>query len=808
MDAPWLSAKLSGVKPESASGWTSALCPAHADSEPSFGFKIGPDGQVAAINCFAGCSPRAIAEALGVTVNDFRPHPIKQSKSIQAVYDYHDEQGVLLYQVVRRADKALRFRHPDPTKKGGWVWDAQGIRRVLYKLPELKGHPRLYVSEGEKDVDACRLLDLPATTNPSGAGGWTADFTAQLVATGVKEVVVLVDNDPAGDARGWHVARACLEVGLEVKRVLLPGLPEKGDISDWIEEQGHSRQDLDQVVHASPWLTLADCPPETAQDRIAADLDPRLIEPLRALGGLSEYPDANLLFGPLDAMAAVLVTMTDQTKKALATQLVYVRMRAKKITDGESKLLLKAALSKAAGTVPGNGQTVTFTDPEPADEPVDGPALLDEMVALITRFVVTAQEATHAMALWVMFTWTFECFGIAPYLTLQSPLKRCGKTRVMILLKWLSRRSLLISNTSPAPIYRLVAEHQPTMLFDEVDTFFELHDELQNILNAGHNRDSAYVLRSGTSEEGHQPQTFSVFAPKALALIGAALPGTILDRSIVVPMRRKAKAEVRERLGQRSYRKLKPVIDPLLRRARRWAQDHAALLQEAEPELPETLNDREQDNWEALLAIADAVGGKWPGRARHAARRLSGAADEADDTPGFKLLGDIQTVFLSKAGEMFFPTGLLLSRLRDLAESPWATYGKRGDPLGAEQLAKLLRPFKVHSRGVRQGQGFVRGYTYKDLEPVFALYLPEGPSGTEPEGLTSNPISPIRPQDSTDLRPVSDSITGPPISGSKGDVTHGHNRPVSGLSGSTGVNGGVPKDTPRRTPVHAPETPA
>src|SRR5229473_3142286 len=240
----WLIPQLREVQPVSASGWTNALCPAHGGDRASFGFRSSPDGQVGAVKCFHGCSLKQIAEGLGLTVEAFRRHPVKASKKVQATYDYLDEQGTLLYQVVRFENKELRFRHPDPSKKSGWAWDAQNIRRVLYQLPALAGHQKVYVVEGEKDADMMWLLDLPGTTNPCGANSWSDAFTEQLVAAGIQQVIILPDHDVPGATRGWTVARSCLGKQIQAKVMLLPGLPDKGDISDWIAA-GHTREELD-----------------------------------------------------------------------------------------------------------------------------------------------------------------------------------------------------------------------------------------------------------------------------------------------------------------------------------------------------------------------------------------------------------------------------------------------------------------------------------------------------------------------------------------------------------------------------------
>jgi putative DNA primase/helicase len=166
-----------------------------------------------------------------------------------ATYDYHLEDGTLAYQVVRYEPKDFRQRRPDGA--GGWVWNMAGIRRVPYRLPQLRGAPVVFITEGEKDADALVALGLTATTNTGGAGKWTAADTAALITAGVGAVVVVPDNDPAGEAHAAKVAASCRGAGLEVRIVQLPELGPKEDVSDWLRAPGHTRETIEALVAAT-----------------------------------------------------------------------------------------------------------------------------------------------------------------------------------------------------------------------------------------------------------------------------------------------------------------------------------------------------------------------------------------------------------------------------------------------------------------------------------------------------------------------------------------------------------------------------
>jgi hypothetical protein len=165
-----------------------------------------------------------------------------------ATYAYEDETGALLFQVVRFEPKDFRQRRPDGA--GGFVWNLNGTRRVAYRLPELKGREGVLVVEGEKDADRAWSLGLPATCNAGGAGRWTDELTRQLVTAGVLRVVVIPDRDEPGRAHAALVADSCHRAGLQVRVVELPNVPEKGDLSDYLET--HTKADLLALIRAAP----------------------------------------------------------------------------------------------------------------------------------------------------------------------------------------------------------------------------------------------------------------------------------------------------------------------------------------------------------------------------------------------------------------------------------------------------------------------------------------------------------------------------------------------------------------------------
>lgn len=232
----------------------SARCPVHGDRRPSLTVGIGQQGQVL-LKCHAGCSLGAILEQLRLELRDLWPRDNsdgsrEQHGRIVATYDYHDEGGTLLFQVVRFEPKDFRQRRPDG--QGGWAWNLKGVRCVPYRLRELLAAAPdswVWIVEGEKDADNLTALGLVATTNAGGAGKWRAEYNAHLRA---RHVAIIPDADDHGKNHANDVARSLLGVAHDVRIVRLPGLPEHGDLSDWLAAGGSKEKLMELVAVAKP----------------------------------------------------------------------------------------------------------------------------------------------------------------------------------------------------------------------------------------------------------------------------------------------------------------------------------------------------------------------------------------------------------------------------------------------------------------------------------------------------------------------------------------------------------------------------
>jgi hypothetical protein len=252
---------------EKRNGSYQALCPSHRDSKPSLNVREGRDGRVL-LHCYAGCSVADITKAMNLNVADLFQRR-NGSQRVAARYAYVDTAGNLLYEVVRLEPKTFRQRSPDG--RGGWRWGLNGVGPVLYRLPQVlravaAGEP-VFAVEGERDADRLSELGLTATTNPMGAGKWRDAYSETLRGA---RVVILPDNDNPGREHATQVAQSLRANVASVKVVKLPGLPEKGDVSDWLD-RGGSVEDLLRMAREAPeWRP-------SPRQRVAASGQPEII---------------------------------------------------------------------------------------------------------------------------------------------------------------------------------------------------------------------------------------------------------------------------------------------------------------------------------------------------------------------------------------------------------------------------------------------------------------------------------------------------------------------------------------------------
>jgi hypothetical protein len=233
-----LLSRFKGVR-RSGDGWI-ALCPGHEDRNPSLSIHERT-GKILLL-CHAGCTTEAVCAAAGIVMRDLFLYTDNVPR-IVAEYNYTDETGKLLYQVVRFEPKDFRQRRPDGN--GGWTWNLNGVRRVLYRLPEALAAKSVLVVEGEKDVETASKLGLVATCNAGGAGKWREESSESLRG---KRIAIIADADEPGRKHAQQVAASLCGKTESLKVLELPGAK---DLSEWVGKGG-TRLGLLELIRSTP----------------------------------------------------------------------------------------------------------------------------------------------------------------------------------------------------------------------------------------------------------------------------------------------------------------------------------------------------------------------------------------------------------------------------------------------------------------------------------------------------------------------------------------------------------------------------
>ncbi|MFG3296075.1 DUF3631 domain-containing protein [Streptomyces sp. NPDC048179] len=370
-----------------------------------------------------------------------------------------------------------------------------------------------------------------------------------------------------------------------------------------------------------------------------------------------------------------------------------------------------------------------MTDQTPASPTLDGAALLNDVEAFHRRFNVFPTEAAYvAVTLWDAHAHLLDCFDSTPRLAFLSPEPGSGKSRALEIVETLVPAPMTAVNASAAALFRSVSNPngRPTILFDEIDTVFGPkageNEELRGFLNAGHRRTGVTYRCIG--DGGNQTvQAFPSYCAVAVAGLGS-LPDTIMTRSVIIRMRRRARNErvesFRARVHEAEGHKLRD-------RLAKWAEHARGFVMGAWPDMPDGVTDRPADVWEPLLAIADAIGGDWPERARKACVTLVTASKANDKgSLGIRLLADLRDHVM--VGIDRLPTVAILDRLNALDDAPWADL--HGKPLDNRRLSRMLAEYMtadnepIASRNIKTAGSVLKGYYATDLHDAWARYCP------------------------------------------------------------------------------------
>lgn len=363
----------------------------------------------------------------------------------------------------------------------------------------------------------------------------------------------------------------------------------------------------------------------------------------------------------------------------------------------------------------------------PPVEPVNGGQLLDDVERYVRNYCVLPNEESYvAVTLWIAHTYAFRCWDTTPRLAILSAEMGSGKTRVLEVLNQLCFDSALLTNTTISYVFRRLESGQPTLLVDETDAVFATtrggkldpsKEELRGIINSGY-RKSGMVGRVEQVDGKMVPTDFHVFGAMALAGI-RMLPDTLMDRSIVIWIRRRTSDEKVSSYRERTARDAAlPITTKLCRWSREAHETLMSLLDDEHLFLPDVIDDRNADKWVPLLALAYTVGGDWHKRAQEAALTFVQAHPEANtDTTGVTLLRDIKAVFETYPHDAI-PSETLVEWLQASAETMWDSR------LTQHKLGRYLHPYEIATRQIRFADGSNRrGYERQMFEDAWKRYL-------------------------------------------------------------------------------------
>jgi len=506
--------RLKGVK-KSGQGWT-AQCPSHADQQNSLSVSAGQAGVL--VKCFAGCEPKSITDALGLELRDLffgnggngshnkpvsRPSTLNKTTPVSPTpndaprrlpvtvaelalhkkipeeflrdrFKMSDSADGVVIPYLDSDGSVFRDRLRNTLKAGDgsrWLAGSGQTAYGLHLLDAARHAGYVIFVEGESDTWTAHYHGFPALGIP-GADAGKVIKPEHL--EGLTRIYYVREPDKGGDTFALKLPAHLKAIGFtdSILEIILPGMKDLSEL--------HLKNEAEFKAILAGLIESALSAPEADKD--AADVQP---EPLS--------DDTSILIAELAGMSPI---EYDQRRKEAAEKL---RIRVETL-DQEVKQARLANQPQATTT---NGTAIFMEEVELWPEPVDGAELLNELAATFKRHVALPDFADALLALWVVFTYAMDAAFTAPILAITSPQKRCGKTTLLALLSQFVHKPLSASNITAAAFFRSIEKWMPTLLVDEADTFLKDKEELRGVINAGHTRSTAYVIR--TVGDDHEP---------------------------------------------------------------------------------------------------------------------------------------------------------------------------------------------------------------------------------------------------------------------------------------------------------------
>lgn len=349
----------------------------------------------------------------------------------------------------------------------------------------------------------------------------------------------------------------------------------------------------------------------------------------------------------------------------------------------------------------------------PYEREVNGQYLAAEIECIFKKYVHLPLWAPTALTLWTLHTYAFDKFDYTPRLVIHSPEPRCGKTTLLSLLNELCCKSLSTTSTTAAAIFRLIDMFKPTILIDEADTFLKTNEDLRMVLNSGFQASSGKIARM--VDKNPCPTLFDCYAPCAIASIGT-IQQTIMDRAIIIPMER---SNPEERPLKLRMKTIESQLEIIRQKCTKFMEN---ISYNEGVQIPKELNSRQQDIWEPLLIIAEAISPNYADRARKAAVALAASGITDNETTRLSLLSDIREIFQNEECDAIGSQDLCI-KLLGFEERPWGTISK-GKAINPCFLASQLKFFGIQSEKHNYGKTTKRLYIREHFQEAFRRYLP------------------------------------------------------------------------------------
>jgi len=483
-----------------------ALCPFHPDKNRP---NLYIDEEKEKYHCFA-CNRK------GFLYNPkYRKLRYSYHRNIAATYNYKDEKGNVLYQVVRYHPKGFSQRRPDG--KGEWIWNMKGINPVPYQLPEIIGaiEPVLIV-EGEKDVENLRSLGFTATTSPMGAGKWRSSYNKYLKD---KEVILIPDHDKAGCQHCRNIGQSLWGIAKKIKWLELPDLEEKEDISNWIEK-GNTKEKLLQLIEGAPEFI-----PEKCDKRERT----------------GKSGNSNL---------------KDRTKSIVPglIHLVGDRGRTKYLYCKNGQWLIEEYyIIDGIKYSPKQNLPIKILNPNIINRSLNLniSRLATEIDAFIKSYLEMPLDSDYLiLSMWIFHTYLIEKFNTTPILYFYG-VKETGKSRAGEVLNELAFRAQRLTSLTEATLFRSVELFKPALIIDEIKLLGKGGNQgLADLMKTTYKR-GLKVSRINLNKYGEdQIEYFNTFSPLVICTT-ESIPDIIESRCILFIMQKNSNPQIEKTIDNK-----------------------------------------------------------------------------------------------------------------------------------------------------------------------------------------------------------------------------------------------------------------